>query len=251
MRKIIISSFIGVISIASFTANSAENKTGIYITGKMGASIAQMSGQKVTGTPYEKTEEKASFNMGRHSTGVFSGGIALGYNFLNDFNLPIRAELDFTTRGKANSKYDLEREVDEYGSYTTDAKNQIRLTTLMINAFYDFKNQSSFTPYISAGLGYARINHKTILSSSYSDYFNPESSISGSDSRSHKANNLAWSVGAGIKYIVSENFDVDFSYKYLDAGKSKFSYDYSGYSRNESKVKIKTNDLMLGVTYNF
>lgn len=251
MKKLIALSIISTLGLTSFLANANESeKNGVYVTGKMGASIIQMSGQKLTGTSYEYPEGNERYNGDSHRTGVFGGGIALGYDFSNTFDLPIRAELDFTARGKANSKYNLEKENNQFGSYTNDAKNQIKLNTLMVNAYYDFKNESSFTPYISAGLGYASVNQKTTLSDSYIDAVNPAYNDSESKSRSHTSNNFAWSVGAGVKYAMNDNFDLDFSYRYLDAGKASISYNDDGYNL-ESKVKVRTNDLMLGVTYKF
>ncbi len=251
MKKIIALSVISSIGLTSFLANANESeKNGVYVTGKMGASIIQMSGQKLTETVYENPEWNERYNGDSHRTGVFGGGIALGYDFSSEFDLPIRAELDFTARGKASSKYNLEKEINEYGSYTNDAKNQIKLNTLMVNAYYDFKNESSFTPYVSVGLGYASINQKTTLSDSYINASNPAYNYSESYSRSHTSNNFAWSVGAGVKYAMNDNFDLDFSYRYLDAGKASVSYS-DEWSNLESKVKVKTNDLMLGVTYKF
>ncbi|MEY0177709.1 outer membrane protein [Providencia rettgeri] len=251
MRKLIALSVISSIGLTSFLANATDGeKNGIYVTGKMGASIIQMSGQHITETFSDFPEGNEKYNGDNHRTGVFGGGVALGYDFSNKFNVPIRAELDFTARGKANSKYNLEKEVDQYGSYTNDAKNQIKLNTLMVNAYYDFKNESSFTPYLSAGLGYASVNQKTTLSDSYIHATNPAYNDSESNSRSHTSNNFAWSIGAGVKYAMNDNFDLDFSYRYLDAGKASVSYNENGYNL-ESKVKVKTNDLMLGVTYKF
>lgn len=250
MKKLIALSIISSIGLTSFLANASEEKTGLYVTGKMGASIVQMSGQKLTGTNSEYPEDNEQYGGGSHRNGVFGGGVAFGYDFSNEFNLPIRAELDFTARAKANSTYNLERDNNEYGSYTNDAKNQIKLNTLMVNAYYDFKNESSFTPYLSAGLGYAHVNQKTTLSDSYIDASNPAYNDSESNSRSHTSSNFAWSLGAGVKYAMNDDFDIDFSYRYLDAGKASISYNDEGYNI-ESKVKVKTNDLMLGITYKF
>lgn len=252
MKKIIVLSVVSSIGLTSFLANAAESgKNGVYVTGKMGASIIQMSGQKITSTFDDFPDDTLSYNGGSHRNGVFAGGIALGYDFSNEFNLPIRAEIDFISRGKAKSEFNLEKDFDIDGLYTSDAKNQVKLNTLMVNAFYDFKNESSFTPYLSAGLGYASINQKTTLRDSYINASNPENNDSGSKSRSHTSNNFAWSVGAGVKYAMNADFDIDFSYRYLDAGKASISYNDEDGDNIKSKIKVKTNDLMLGVTYKF
>ena len=41
-----------------------------------------------------------------------------------------------------------------------DTQNRLSVNTLMVNTYYDFRNSSAFTPWVSVGLGYARIHHK-------------------------------------------------------------------------------------------
>lgn len=71
----------------------------------------------------------------------------------------------------------------------------------MLNAYYDFRNDSAFTPWVSAGIGYARIHQKTTGISTW-DY---EYGSSGRESlsRSGSADNFAWSLGAGVRYDVT------------------------------------------------
>ncbi|PAV09241.1 hypothetical protein CBG25_03155 [Arsenophonus sp. ENCA] len=113
----------------------------------------------------------------------------------------------------------------------------------MFNAYYDFKNPSDFTPYLSAGLGYAYISQKT------SSTIN--SLIRKNWTRSHATNNFAWSAGAGIKYTVNQDFSFDLSYKYLDSGQAEvYHFDSTGEEYNV-KTKVKTHDIMLSATYHF
>ena len=117
----------------------------------------------------------------------------------------------------------------------------------MLNAYYDFKNSTDFTPYLSAGLGYAYISQKT------SNIFkiNVNSLTIPLWSRSHATNNFAWSAGAGIKYSINQDFSFDLSYKYLDAGQAEvYHFDSIGTDFN-SKTKVRTHDIMLSATYHF
>ncbi|MDR5617114.1 outer membrane beta-barrel protein [Arsenophonus sp.] len=114
----------------------------------------------------------------------------------------------------------------------------------MLNAYYDFKNSSDFTPYLSAGLGYAYISQKT------SPLLSTGSQTTTLWTRSHATNNFAWSAGAGIKYRVNQDFSFDLSYKYLDAGQAEVYNNYLNTEYN-SKTKVKTHDIMLSATYHF
>ncbi|MVW51359.1 outer membrane beta-barrel protein, partial [Escherichia coli] len=119
---------------------------------------------------------------------------------------------------------------------------------LMLNAYYDFRNDSSFTPYVSAGLGYARIHHKT--TDVYElKYYSSEETIS--NSRSDTDNNFAWSLGVGVKYNIYDNLSVDLAYRYFDAGKSQITYRNEWNEEFKSRVSVRSNDIMLGVTYDF
>ncbi|MBC0790384.1 porin family protein, partial [Escherichia coli] len=179
-----------------------------------------------------------------HDT-VFSGGIAAGYDFYPQFSIPVRTELEFYARGKADSKYNLDK--DDWSR--DDLKNEVSVNTLMLNAYYDFRNDSAFTPWVSAGIGYARIHQKTTSISTW-DY-GYGSSGRKSLSRSGSADNFAWSLGAGVRYDVAPDIALDLSYRYIDAGDSSVSYKDEWGDKYKSEVDVKSHDIMLGMTYNF
>ncbi|WP_052044927.1 hypothetical protein WH390_13420 [Candidatus Arsenophonus nilaparvatae] len=110
-----------------------ESKSGLYITGKMGASIMQMSGQFFpVSNPSTNLNEKLKGD--NHRTAVFGIGLSLGYDFFDNFNIPIRTELDFTSRANTDYSYTKFHEVPTIGSLKSTVKNQIKLNTLMLNA---------------------------------------------------------------------------------------------------------------------
>ena len=120
----------------------------------------------------------------------------------------------------------------------------------MFNAYYEFKNPSDFTTYLSAGLGYAYISPKTSQIASVSIPAG-RTSTAPLQSRSHATNNFAWSVGAGIRYTINQNFSFDLSYKYLDTGQTEVNYYNLDGIKTNSKTKVRTHDIMLSMTYNF
>ncbi|MDR5609749.1 outer membrane beta-barrel protein [Arsenophonus sp.] len=236
-------------SLIPSTLLANESKSGMYVTGKMGASIQQMSGQffpvkyilEING---EEEEFNKKIKGDNHRTAVFGAGLGLGYDFYEKFDIPIRTELEFISRSSADDSYS-EDDIIFVFPGKTFVKNQIAVNTLIFNAYYDFKNSSDFTPYLSAGLGYAYISQKTFV----------DVMANGGDrqslwTRSHATNNFAWSAGAGIKYTVNKDFSFDLSYKYLDAGQAEVYNNLSDTEYN-SKTKVKTHDIMLSATYHF
>ncbi|MEQ4676663.1 outer membrane protein [Providencia vermicola] len=240
MKKIIVVSLLGLIPSMAMASGS-----GFYVSGKMGTSIIKLSDQKWS-------DEDGSIGGGSKTKGVFGGGIALGYDLYDTTSLPIRTELDITLRGKASSKHNLEASSWDDGNGTFysdsyDGKNDITLNTFMLNAYYDFRNQTNFTPYVSVGLGLASIKHKA-------GYTYSEINSGGSEydaySKSKTNSNFAWSLGVGSQYAINDNLSLDLSYRFLDAGKSDVSYNDDG-DTLKSKVKVRSNDVMFGVLYRF
>lgn len=240
MKKIIVVSLLSLISSMAMASGS-----GFYVSGKIGTSIIKLSDQKWS-------DEDGSVGGGSKTKGVFGGGIALGYDLYDATSLPLRTELDITLRGKASSKHNIATSSWDNGSGSfysdsEDAKNDITLNTFMINTYYDFKNQTNFTPYVSVGLGLASIKHKA-------QYTYTETNSGGSDydafSKSKTNSNFAWSLGLGSQYAINDNLSLDLSYRFLDAGKSDVSYNDDG-DTLKSKVKVRSNDVMFGVLYRF
>lgn len=240
------------ITVPSFARDN--NHSGFYVTGKVGASVLQQKNQRYTerslstdnsplnNNPYNDY----SFSGRSHTNARLGGGVAIGYNFDTKFNVPIRIDFDFNARMRSNSRYSY----TPIPSYNDSTNNKVQLNTFIFNASYDFKNNTRFTPYISAGVGLASINNKAsnhfIFTSSSSDLYSFQSK------KSHTSNNFAWNAGAGVKYKINEDFSLDFSYKYLGAGKSNVYLEKGAYNTfQRSKTKIYTQDIMLGLTYNF
>ncbi|HDV2261510.1 TPA: porin family protein, partial [Escherichia coli] len=233
---------VGFISLPSF---ATQDLSGFYLSGKVGGSAVHLANQSYSYKDLDYPQDNIKWSGGSNNDTVFGGGIAAGYNFYPQFSLPVRTELEFYARGNADTKYNLYKDDWSRG----DLKNEVSVNTLMLNAYYDFRNDSAFTPWVSAGIGYARIHQKTTGISTW-DYgygYSGRESLS----RSGSADNFAWSLGAGIRYDVTPDIALDLSYRYLDAGDSSVSYKDEWGDKYKSEVDVKSHDIMLGVTYNF
>ena len=244
MKKIIAVSAIAIAGVLSASAMADEGKNGFYLSGKAGASVVSLSDQRFLSGDEEETSKYKGGND--HDT-VFSGGIAAGYDFYPQFSIPVRAELEFYARGNADTKYNIEKHPAGY--WRDDLKNEVSANTLMLNAYYDFRNDSAFTPWVSVGIGYARIHQKATGISTW----NYGTGNHGRDSlsRSGSADNFAWGLGAGVRYDVTTDIALDLSYRYLDAGDSSVSYKDEWGDKYKSEVDVKSHDIIFGVTYKF
>ncbi|EFC1583966.1 porin family protein [Escherichia coli] len=237
-----------MVSMLSALALADESKTGFYVTRKAGASVMSLSDQRFVDGEGAWADK---YKGGDKSDTVFGVGLAVGYDFYQHYNVPVRTEVEFYGRGAADSHYTLDTWHSPMGDGgREDTQNRLSVNTLMVNTYYDFRNSSAFTPWVSVGLGYARVHHKV----TYTDTSWNESGEVSDISALHYSgydNNFAWSIGAGVRYDVTPHIALDLSYRYLDAGDSSVSYKDEWGDKYKSEADVKSHDIMFGVTYNF
>lgn len=130
----------------------------------------------------------------------------------------VRAELEYGYRSSDN---DVEMD-DSLSSL------EIGMKTFLLNAYYDFANDSIFTPYVGAGVGYTRMSAK---------FFDSDE---GAMTEAKTNFSYAANVGVGIKIDTKTTLDI--GYRYLNAGHFKFDGE---------KMKTHANEVSLGIRYDF
>ena len=70
--------------------------------------------------------------------------------------------------------------------------------------------------------------------------------------------NFAWQAGSGVLYKVTKNTDVDFSYRYINAGSASTTSQYNDHLigktadiNEKTQGKITSHNLVISLTYNF
>lgn len=107
MKKVIVVSVFAMAGMFSAQVLADESKTGFYMTGKAGTSVLSLSNQRLIDGEGEWADK---YKGGDDHDTVFSGGIAAGYDFYPQFSIPVRTELEFYARGKADSKYNVDKD---------------------------------------------------------------------------------------------------------------------------------------------
>ena len=115
-----------------------------------------------------------------------------------------------------------------------DGRGDIKTTALFLNGYYDFANESGLTPYVGAGIGYA----KTDVT------FNP----SGVGIVDDDDNGFAYQVMAGVTYSFDARWDVFGQYTYRSVEDGKYKVDL--FPAN-LEVENKSNLIEVGVRYRF
>jgi opacity protein-like surface antigen len=131
------------------------SQSGIYVRGDIGWSFLEWSGGA--------------------DDNAFVGGGGLGYQFNDAF----RADMTF----------------DKTGNYQITPGAQISTMAVMGNAYYDWANDSMFTPYVGIGAGYGWVNGKGTAADK---------------------DGLALGVTTGIAVDLTNNLAVDVGYRFRD-----------------------------------
>jgi opacity protein-like surface antigen len=115
---------------------------------------------------------------------------------------------------------------------TVDGKNDkysgdVKAYSLLVNGYIDFVKGKKIVPYITAGIGLAKID---------SDVNNFAHVDDGG---------LAYQVGAGIAYHINDNWHIDLKYRYFGV------VDMNGFQGDSLNPEFATNSVLLGVRYRF
>jgi outer membrane autotransporter protein len=183
----------------------------------------------------ERSAALAGSSVNEYSQFTLGGALALGYDFWPQQMLPIRAEIEFALRGNSEKNWS-----GDSNAQLSEVKGTWNNSTLFANLFWDFHNDTPFTPYVGAGLGAA---FKYI---GYEFTTNTGDKFSAHD----RFTDFAWNVGAGVAYNLNEQFTVDAAYRFVNMG-------YDEVKARSSNVPYKVgnspynNEFMLGLRFAF
>lgn len=130
------------------------------------------------------------------------------------------------------------------GSYETS-----NITT-MLNVYFDPFAASGidtgrFSSYLQAGIGWAHNRTKSANLNTIS------SRLSGG-----RNDDLAWQIGAGFNYSLTEHWIIDASYRYISMGEAAGSgystrYDDYKFDNGDPKFDLDAHEVMIGLQYQF
>jgi opacity protein-like surface antigen len=142
----------------------------------------------------------------------FGAAIAFGREFGK-----FRAELEL-----AHQKTDS----NPYNAQGIRYDDDIKLTTVLANGYYEWPVYNAFSVYGMAGLGYAEY-----------DLTQQRNGVDRGDYSS--ANSFAYKVGAGVSYAFANNVAADLGYEYL------------GIADHDAAKDVKGQNLIASIRYKF
>lgn len=212
----------------------AGEQLGVYVSPKLIYGLTQMSGVKVN-------IDADSLRIGNKTDSTFGASVAAGYDFSKQFNLPVRAELEFAGFTEAEAKRSFRDGGDHH-----KLKQTFNIKTLFVNAYWDIETGTQFTPYVGGGLGLGFVDTK--LKYSGEDAY----STWGASTGSRSVTNFAWNVGIGLGYDITENWVLDAGYRFVGLGSVKTkSYDLAGMKIHGKANNLFQHQFSVGVRYVF
>jgi len=209
MKKNLLITFVCVL--AFFFSAPVCSAEGLYVSGNLGFAMA--SDSDLTDSTVPGITVNTEFDTG------LAFGAALGYNFSR---FRVEGEISY-------QKNDVDK-IEAQGVFL-DATGNARALSFLINGYYDFKNRSAFTPYISAGLGFAQVEFNDLDISGLG--------FSGSNDEDTV---FAYQIGIGVGYAVTEKVTIDVKYRYFGTEDSEY---------DTTEAEFASNNFLFGVRINF
>jgi opacity protein-like surface antigen len=203
---------------------TTASAAGYYISGNAGLALPN-----TLTTNYDDRWEILSADTEFDTGWVFAG--AFGYDFGD--GLRTEFELGYQQSNSKETEWSLHGR-DQTMTFATTAllEYDLTATTYLINGYYDFKNNSPFTPFLGAGLGMATVE--------FNDFFLGTRYLSVIGDFSDTV--FAYQLSAGVSYAFSKNFAMDLTYRYLGADDPKYDAGHVGRAESE----FGSNNFMLG-----
>ena len=192
-----------------FTVSTASAE--VYISGNLGAVFLNDADIKEGGDSGEIT-----FDNGAVIT------FALGTTIGNAGRIEVEVGARKNDRDEISFD-DYDGDFDRDGDVTT--------VSLMGNAYYDFKNESRFTPFIGGGLGFANVEYDV---DSFIGIGDPD--VKEDD------NVLAYQIILGCGYAAIEQLSIDLQYRFFSTEDPEI---------DGIDVEYQSHNVMLGLRFSF
>lgn len=198
--KFILVVLLSLFILAPLTQNAYAER--MYYSAKLGGTYLYDATWKESGFP----NVKLSYDLG------YNVAAALGYYVLEH----LRVEAEFAYR---KNKLDSGK-ISGFGSLP--ASGEIYSTSGMANAYWDFLNNSDFTPYLGLGLGWSSVKLK---------------GPGGSDSSS----GLAGQFIGGVSYDINETVALTLDYRFFTTKDPKIDGSKGSYLANDLAVGVRVS----------
>ena len=233
------------VATALFAVSAKATEFSPYVSAK--AAYGFMRNTVNVGMHYDSAKDRDYNYEKTHKDNVWGLRLAAGASTPVTHG-KLRTELEFGWNDKAK---------DSKGEFVTtsgdtalpyDLDSKVTVFSSMINVYYDIDTGTKFTPYVGAGLGMAHLKNKATASGSFRN-----APLEKNDTE--EENHLAWNLGFGMNYALTDNLSLDFGYRYSAYGRIRkvrnFTLAPGATISTAAKVKVTAHEALLGLRYTF
>jgi opacity protein-like surface antigen len=227
--------FIFVLVAAVFSATVADAlELRPYISEKVSYSDVTLKDSSIRGGSWKLsgTEE---------SDGVFGNRLAVGIQCpLKKIAGTVRAEFEWGVNGKAETY----SQSVTGGGPGAETKTELKSSTFLFNAYYNLCTGTAFSPYISAGIGFCRMDSELYSAGTAGDGAFSDQKFIGYE--------FVWQTGLGLDYAINENISFGVGYRYQHVSETTSPVSGSTFSNFRlTKATPVAHEIDFGVRYTF
>ena len=241
LSKSSIVAFAGLFVSTVVVAASDEQK--FYVQFNAGAAFAKPFSEDIVEqclTNVPGIPQCNSFSYKEKTDTGYAASVALGYHLTDQFRLEGEALYQSNDLNSYSATLKLIGNDSPFKN-SGALQGERERTAFLLNAYYDFKNISPFTPYITGGVGGY---HLRIKASRFNDNFRPS-----------RENDLdfAWQVGAGLNYRIDERISFDLKYRYFSGSNAEITIPSgSPFFRDINELhQVGDHQIMAGIRVGF
>lgn len=216
---------VSLVAALSAPVLAGEGAGGFYLGARAVGSVANMDSVSTSGFA------GTSGAIG-DSDEVAGLGAVFGYSW---GAVPLRTEVEAGYR----FRFDLDARDNVPGS-TVDYESNVSTTSILVNAAFEWRNGSDFTPFIGGTLGWARNSADTTR-------FNL--GTSARQTKDNDVDNLAWGGMIGVDWDFADHWAAGAAYRYINLGEVDTGRFTGGDS--VSSDDYVSHDVLLSFYYRF
>jgi len=178
----------------------------------------------------------SSFSYKERADTGYAASIALGYRITDAFRLEGEAMYQSSDMNKYFRSFS-----GPFGNFKESGtlQGERERIAFLLNAYYDFKNSTPFTPYLTVGLGGY---HMRIKSTDSNPFPSRENDL-----------DFAWQVGAGLNYKITDIISFDLRYRYFSGSSAELTLSSpNSLFRNFSELhSVGDHQILAGIRVGF
>ena len=235
-----------IINAPEVTIGGTSIAQGWYIRGDLGYS-GWVRGGKPTYTDYAVNggdPVATTFDGGRFSE-PFSYGVGMGYQFNDVFRADLTTDFfngSFDGRSNLGAPCTTSQAAGTTCGVTHNA--DYNAISVLANGYVDIANIAGFTPYVGAGVGLVSAKRDFRLSEDFDDLATTDTSFRDNE----RDYSLAYSLGAGVAYQVTDNLSLDVGYQYVAAPSAEY-VEFTGPGTYAVRDGLDFHQVKVGLRY--